>query len=150
MPQSFTCLHYHLVFSTKSREPLIDANLQERLFEYMGGVLRDQRGKLLAAGGMPDHVHLLVSLDKQRGISETIRDLKANSSRWAHETFANQAGFAWQTGYGAFAVSYSNLDVVRDYLARQSEHHPARSFQDEFLELLRRHHIEFDERYMWD
>jgi len=150
MPQSYTCLHYHLVFSTKHREPLINSNWQPRMFEYFGGVLRQQEGKLLAAGGMPDHVHLLAAINKQQSIAATLRDLKASSSRWIHETIPGQLGFSWQTGYGAFAVSFSNLDVVRSYIERQEEHHRTMTYQDELRELLRRHQIEFDERYLFD
>jgi len=149
MPQSFACLHYHLVFSTKDRQPLIDRAWQRRLFEYIGGILHKNDGRLISAGGMPDHVHLLASLNKQQSIADALRDIKANSSGWIHETFADQRGFAWQTSYGAFAVSYSNLTAVQSYVERQEEHHQQRTFQDEFRELLRKHHIQFDERFLW-
>src|SRR5881409_3671628 len=98
MPQSFGSLHFHLVFSTKNRQPLIDAELQARLYEYIGGILRAEKSVLLAAGGMPDHVHLLVSLSRELSISETLRLIKANSSKWIHETFASLPTFAWQAG----------------------------------------------------
>ncbi|HWC88401.1 MAG TPA: IS200/IS605 family transposase [Pirellulales bacterium] len=147
---SFTCLHYHLVFSTKQRQPFIDEAWQQRLFDYIGGILRQQGGVLLAAGGMPDHVHLLATISKSVAIADGLRDIKTNSSKWVHEVIPSQAGFAWQSGYGAFTVSYSALDSVRQYLASQKEHHRVRTFQEEFLELLRRHEIEFDERYLWD
>ena len=137
MPQSFTSLHYHLVFSTKQRQPLLDAVWRPRLFEYIGGTLRTRGGILLSAGGMADHVHFLAAIAKDRSIVETLRDVKANSSRWIHETFADRQGFAWQAGYGAFAVSYSALGAVQKYLDTQEEHHRTRSFQDEFRELLR-------------
>ena len=150
MPQSFTSLHYHLVFSTRGRLAWIDADWQARLYEYIGGIIRQQHGNLLAAGGMPDHVHLLAAVDKQRSIADTLRDIKANSSRWIHETFPKRREFAWQTGYAAFAVSYSNLDAVRSYLESQADHHRQRTFQDELRELLRKHQIEFDERYIWE
>ena len=87
MPQSFVCLHHHLIFATKNRAPLITEDIQPRLFDYIGGILRAQGFALGAAGGMPDHVHLLVSLDKQVSIAQTMRIVKANSSRWVHETF---------------------------------------------------------------
>lgn len=116
----------------------------------MGGVVRQRGGALLAAGGMPDHVHLMASLSKEQSVAAALRDIKANSSRWIHESFADLAEFAWQTGYGAFAVSYSNLDAVRTYVETQEEHHRRRTFQEEFRDMLRKHHIEFDERYLWD
>ena len=124
MPQSFVSLHYHLIFSTKHRLPLISPEVQPRLFEYIGGILQGEGSVLEAAGGMADHVHLLVSLNKQLSVSEALRIIKAGSSRWIHETLpASLSEFAWQAGYGAFTVSYSNRGKVRDYLARQAEHH---------------------------
>jgi REP element-mobilizing transposase RayT len=146
---SFTCLNYHLVFSTKQRQPFIADAWQQRLFEYIGGIIRQQGGVLLAAGGMPDHVHLLAAINKSMSIADSLRDIKTNSSKWVHEEMPNLFGFAWQSGYGAFTVSQSALDSVRRYLAGQKEHHRVRTFQEEFMELLRRHEIAFDERYLW-
>lgn len=147
---SFTCLNYHLVFSTKHRQPLIEEAWQQRLFDYLGGIIRAQGGVLLAAGGMPDHAHLLAAISKSTAIADALRDIKTNSSKWVHEEVAGQTDFAWQAGYGAFTVSYSGIGDVRRYLIGQKEHHRVRSFKEEFLELLRRHEIEFDERYIWD
>jgi putative transposase len=150
MPSSFTCLRYHLIWSTKHREPLITDDMRDRLFEYIGGILRGHGGKLLAAGGMPDHVHLLADISKQQAVADALRDIKTNSSSWVHETFANLRGFAWQTGYGAFTVSHSNTGAVSRYIGHQVEHHRVRTFQEEFMEFLKRHEIEFEERYLWD
>lgn len=150
MPQSFTCLRYHLIWSTKHREHWITEDWRERLFEYIGGILRGNGGKLLAAGGMPDHVHLLADVSKRQAIADAVRDIKANSSKWVHETFEERQAFAWQTGYGAFTVSYSNCESVKRYIARQAAHHGARSFQEEFLEFLRKHEVEFDEKRIWE
>ncbi len=150
MPQSFVCMHCHIVFSTKGREPWLTDELLPRLFAYIGGIVRAHGSVLVAAGGVPDHVHLLVSLSKESSIADLLREIKANSSRWIHETFPDLGGFHWQTGYGAFAVSYSDLDRVEQYVREQPEHHRERTFQEEFLALLRRHRIPFDERYLWD
>jgi REP element-mobilizing transposase RayT len=150
MPQSFGSLYFHIIFSTKNRVPNISDEIQPRLFEYMGGVLRNQDGMLVAAGGIPDHIHLLASLSRQASISNTVRDLKSYSSRWIHETFPSQRLFAWQTGYGAFSVSYSAIDSVRAYLANQKEHHAKQTFQQEFLAILQLHDLQYDERYIWD
>ncbi len=150
MPQSFVSLHVHVVFSTKNRIPLIDDDLQPRLFDYIGGILRGCDSALIAAGGMPDHVHLLCSLGKQASMADIVRAVKANSSKWVHETFDRRRHFAWQSGYGAFAVSYSNIEDVRRYLANQFEHHARRSIKDELRSLLERHNIRYDERYLWD
>jgi REP element-mobilizing transposase RayT len=143
-------MHCHIIFSTKNRDPLLVPNFAPRLFEYIGGTLREQENPLVAAGGMPDHVHLLVSLNKQTAVADAVRDIKSNSSRWIHDTFPKMRGFAWQAGYGAFAVSYSNISRVKKYIAEQAEHHRVRSFQEEFLAYLKRHGMEYDERYVWD
>jgi REP-associated tyrosine transposase len=150
MPQSHASLHCHFIFSTRNREPLIATELQSRLYSYIGGILRDQKCCLVAAGGMPDHVHLLVSLARDLSVAETVRLVKSNSSLWIHQTFPQRHAFAWQSGYGAFAVSYSNIKSVRAYIAGQEEHHSVRTFQEEFREFLQRHEIEWDERYVWD
>ncbi len=124
--------------------------LAGRLYDYIGGTLRGNKCGLLDAGGMPDHVHLLVSLARDLSTADLLRLVKCNSSRWVHETFPGMHGFAWQTGYGAFAVSVSQLDAVKAYIAHQEEHHRTRSYQDEFRAFLRTHGQEWDEQYVWD
>jgi REP element-mobilizing transposase RayT len=150
VPQSFTCLHYHLVFSTRRREPLITPALRPRLYEYLGGVIRAEGGHPVTVGGMPDHVHVLARLSHTRAVADVLRVVKANSSKWAHDTFPAAAGFGWQAGYGAFTVGRSSLDAVRRYIDNQEEHHKERSFQDEFRVMLRQHDLAFDEQYLWD
>lgn len=150
MPQSFASLHCHFVFSTKHREPLIHDELESKLYAYIGGILEKQECRLIAAGGMPDHVHLLVSLSRKLSVAVALRMIKSNSSKWIHEEFPGMSQFRWQDDYGAFAVSYSGINAVKEYFAKQKEHHRKFSFQEEFLELLRRHHLEWDERYVWD
>ncbi len=150
MPQSFACLNCHIIFSTKHREPLLLPDRAPRLYAYIGGAVRAKGSSLTAAGGMPDHVHLLVSLGKQTSAANLVRDIKSNSSRWIHETVSGLSAFAWQAGYGAFSVSRSNLDKLKGYIAGQHEHHRVRSFQEEFLEFLKRHELQYDERYIWD
>jgi REP element-mobilizing transposase RayT len=99
---------------------------------------------------MPDHIHLLASISKELPIADAMRVVKTNSSKWMHETFPEYCSFAWQAGYGAFSVSYSNLDSVKKYIANQEEHHRKVGFKEEFIALLKRHDLEFDERYLWD
>jgi REP element-mobilizing transposase RayT len=150
MPSSYVCLHHHIVFSTKGRQPWLKEDMRERLFQYFGGTIRGLDGVLIAAGGIEDHVHLLVSLSKTHALSDDLRDIKAESSAWIHKTYPSMKGFGWQVGYGAFTVSYSGLARVKEYIANQAEHHRERSFRDEFRALLQRHGIAFDERYIWD
>ena len=233
---TFANLLFHVVFSTKQRTARIHADVQERLYEYIGGIIRDQNGILIEIGGMPDHIHILARLSPTRSclvireraqsdisregvsprflslepgllslrlritrswirenpattgnrlnshessykpcaninltlsnalrlisestyetrpnaVSDTLRLIKANSSKWFNETFPQAAPFAWQRGFGAFSVSQSNSDSVRDYIHNQAEHHRQRTFKDEFRALLIRHGIEFDERFLFD
>jgi putative transposase len=149
MAQSFVSLNYHLIFSTKGREPILSDAIRPRLYEYVGGMLRAGQSKLIAAGSMPDHTHWLVSLHQQSSVAETLRQIKATSSRWIHDQFTEMRHFAWQAGYGALAVSYSNLAAVESYIRGQAEHHRTTTFQEEFLAFLKRHDIAFDERYLW-
>lgn len=148
MAQTYHKLLYHLVFSTKHRAPLIADDWRPDLHAFIGGVVRKRRGELLAAGGVPDHIHLLVRLAADRAVSDVVRDIKAVSSGWRHE--AGDLGFAWQGGYGAFTVSPSVVPDIEAYIGNQPEHHRGRTFQDEFRLMLRRHGIEYDERYLWD
>ena len=117
-------------------------------FRYIGGTLRGEGCALIAAGGVPDHVHLLASLSREISVAELLRRIKSHSSKWIHETDPQRRDFAWQAGYGAFAVSYSHLDHVKAYLAGQVEHHRTVTFQEEFRAFLKRHDITYDERYL--
>lgn len=148
MAQTFTRLLLHGVFSTKHRAPLIGDDWRVDLHAYIGGIARHRNTELVAAGSVEDHVHLLLRFPTTVSVSDLMRDIKTNSSAWRHGT--GDRGFGWQNGYGGFTVSPSMVpDVVR-YLSRQRGHHQRQSFQEEFVELLKRHEIEFDERYLWD
>ena len=149
MPQSLANVLVHIVFSTKNRQPQIDVDWRLRLHEYIGGVLRNNSSALIAAGGMPDRVHLLISLGRTLSIADALRLIKTSSSGWVHDEIGFPE-FQWQNGYGAFAVSYSNIEQVKAYIANQESHHRTRTFQDEFRELLTRHGLKWDERYVWD
>ena len=148
MPSTHLSLHYHLVFSTKDRAPTIAAAWRERLHAYIGGVVRNVEGVPEAIGGVADHVHLLIGLRATARLASVARDVKAVSSRWVHDEIGERA-FAWQEGYGAFTVSPSRIKEVREYIARQEEHHRKRTFREEYIELLQRSGVEYDERYLW-
>jgi putative transposase len=150
MAQSLTNLLYHLVFSTKHRQPLIVPNLRPELYKYLGGIIRGEGGILLEIGGMPDHVHLVAKLKADVSVADMLRRIKANSSKWVNQQRKQRQRFSWQAGYGAFTVSQSQLTAVGKYVHTQEEHHRKKSFQEEFLQLLKKHHIEYDERYLWD
>ena len=150
MSQSYCCLLYHITFSTKEREPWLREDMRARVHQYLGGAVRDERGVPILINGTTDHVHILSKLRQDKAISDVLRSIKANSSGWIHRTFPNCAAFHWQTGYGAFTVSQSQADKVRQYIAGQQEHHRRVPFKEEFLALLRKHEIEYDARYIWE
>ena len=150
MSQTFTSLYIHFVFRTKERHRTIDPSIQPVIYEYIGGIIRNKGGVLLAAGGMADHIHLLVSMPKNVSVVDFIRDVKANSSRWMHWKYRFQEKFAWQAGYAAFSVSYSNLEDVEKYIKGQKNHHRALKFKEEVMLFLKKHNLPYDERYMWD
>ena len=150
MPHSYCSQLTHCVFSTKERLPIITPKLQERLFAYIGGIARENKIKLIAAGGIEDHVHLLLSLTRTVSISKAMQLIKGGSSKWIHETFPEHSSFEWQEGYGAFSVSMSNKGKVIAYINNQHEHHKKQDFKSEFISFLKRHEIEYDERYVFD
>jgi putative transposase len=150
LAHTFTNLLAHVIFSTKDRLPLINPIIKPRLLAYMGGIIRTLDGIAIAIDGTADHVRLLIKQPTTVTMADLMRTLKTNASRWVHETWPSEHAFAWQTGYGAFSVSQSNADTVRDYIANQEDHHRAVSFQEEFITFLKRHGIEYDERYIWE
>ena len=149
MPKSYTNLLYHIVFSTRDRRPIITAERRLRLYDYVGGIIRELGGIALAIGSIEDHLHLLAKLRPDKALSDLLRDLKANSSGWMHSVFPDANDFYWQKGYGAFTVSASQAPEVCRYIADQERHHQTRSFRDEFVTMLRVNDIEFDERFLW-
>ena len=149
MSKSYANLIYHFVFSTKDRRPLITSDREERLHQYIGGIVRNLGGISLGINGMDDHVHVVAKLRPDKSITDVVRDLKANSSGWMHDVFPAAADFGWQRGYGAFTVSTSQVAPVRNYVANQKIHHAGRSFEEEFVELLVKNEIDFDMKYLW-
>ena len=144
MPSTYTQNFYHAVFSTRNRVPLITPNLEERLYPFIGGIVRDLRCTPLAINGMPDHVHVLARYRADLSHSDLLRHIKGRSSTWINETWPEVGRFSWQEGYGGFTISKSVVPDVEAYIARQKEHHKRQDFKEEFLELLRLHGVEFD------
>jgi REP element-mobilizing transposase RayT len=147
---SYASLYFHCVFSTKERRPFITPDLRDRLWPFLGGIARQNIMKAIEIGGVEDHVHILLSLPSTMAIAKAMQLIKGGSSKWIHETFSEHRDFAWQDEYGAFSVSVSQLDKIIKYIRGQEAHHRKRSFQEEFLELLQKHRIEYDERYLWE
>ena len=150
MAGTYVKLLYHIIFSTKKGVDIIRPEIEERLIQYMGGILRANKGKLFAANTVPNHIHLYISMRSEPSIADMLRLIKTNSSKWIHETFHDMQDFAWQRGYGAFSVSPSNEDRVIGYIKNQKQHHTKVDFREEFLKFLHRYNIEYDERYIWD
>jgi putative transposase len=145
MGDTYTQLRYHLVFSTKHRMPWISPQVRDSLYDYMGGIVRANDGTLLAAGGMPDHVHLLAGWGTTMSVAQMLKLVKGISSKWMNDQpEAPPGGFSWQAGYGAFSVSASKVPEVRAYILRQEQHHRKVSFQEEFMALLKKHGVGFD------
>ncbi len=149
MPHSFNSVLLHVVFSTKRRRPDITAEIQPRLWSYLGGMARERKIKALAIGGFDDHIHLLLSLPATLAPAKAIQELKAGSSKWIHDSYPNRQLFAWQEGYGAFSIGISQVEGTVEYIANQAEHHKKIDFQQEFIIFLNKHGIEYDERYLW-
>jgi REP element-mobilizing transposase RayT len=147
---SYVSQYSHCVFSTKDRRQLITRDVQERIWNYMGGIAREHDLLPVEIGGTTDHVHLLLSLPATQSVAKAMQVIKAVSSKWIHETFPDKRSFGWQTKYGAFSVSTSQVDKIITYIRGQELQHRKMSFQEEFRALLQKHNIPFDERYLWD
>jgi REP element-mobilizing transposase RayT len=150
MSQSLARNLIHLIFSTKRRERFITQEVRRHLHAHMAGVLQDLDCPAVAIGSVPDHVHILFSLDKDRALSAVVMEVKRSSSKWIKSQGEEFRQFRWQSGYGGFSISKSAVASVRSYIANQAKHHRRMTFQEEFREFLRRYEIEFEERYVWD
>ena len=140
----------HYVFSTKHRQKLITPELEPRLWPYLGGIARENNMKAISIGGTDDHIHMLLSLPATISVAKAVQLIKGGSSKWVHDQFAQYRDFGWQEGYGAFTIGISQADETISYIQKQKEHHLKATFQDEFVKILKKHGIEYDERYIWD
>ncbi len=150
MPQSLARLHVHLIFSTKGRERLLTESIRAPLHAYTAKVLSGLGCPVLMINSVEDHVHILFDLARTIALSEAVEDVKKSSSKWLKSHGPEFVRFSWQAGYGAFAVSESNVSAVQEYIANQQEHHQRKSFQEEYRSFLEKHRVTYDERYVWD
>jgi len=150
MPQSLSFLLVHLVFGTKDRAPVLDAEVRPKLHAYLATVARNADCECFRVGGVADHVHLAIRLARTVAAANLVEELKTSSSKWLKSQSPALAGFAWQRGYGAFSVGPSDLDALLHYVDNQEEHHRTRTFQEEYRAFLKKYGIAFDERYVWD
>ena len=150
MAQSLSKVLLHIIFSTKNREPWLDSNVRPRMHAYLATICRDAGTDFVRVGGVSDHVHIVTTLARTLPQAQLIEEIKKASSKWVKALDARYRGFFWQRGYAAFSVSPSQLDSVLEYVNKQQEHHRTRTFQEEYRELLRKHGVNFDERFVRD
>lgn len=150
MPNTYSQLYIHVVFAVKRRENLIASDWKTNLFKFMNGIVVNKRDKIMCLNGVSDHVHILLSISPATRISDIVRDIKANSSRWINENKLIRGKFEWQNGFGAFSVSPVRVDRTIDYIKNQENHYKQKSFREEYLRLLKLSGVEFDERYIFE
>ena len=150
MADTYHSLLYHLVFSTKSRVGYITPEIRPRLHDYLGGIVRGEKGVVYEIGGTTDHVHLFIRYRADDALANLVRNVENKSSLWIHSTFPELRDFAWQKGYAAFSVSFSHADAVSRYIAHQERHHKRQDFKTELLALFDRHQMEYDLKYVFD
>ncbi len=150
MANTYSQIYIQIVFAVKGRENLIGRDWKDELYKYITGIVKNHHQKLLAIGGVADHVHILLNIKPNIALSDLVRDIKANSSRFINEKRFVRGKFSWQEGFGAFSYSISQLDDVIRYVQNQEEHHRETSFKDEYLKYLKRFDIEFDENYVFE
>jgi REP element-mobilizing transposase RayT len=151
MSQSLVRIYAHLIFSTKNRQPFLrDKGIRGECHAYLAGACRNLGSPSLIVGGVDDHVHILCFLSKVQPISDVIRELKRESSQWLKTKGPELASFYWQSGYGGFSISPSHVEGLKEYIAKQEEHHRQETFQDELRRFLKKYGLEYDERYVWD
>jgi putative transposase len=148
MPQSFVQFYAHIVFHTKNNINLIDAEIEKELHPYLGGILKNYKSIPIQIGGTSDHIHLLCTLPKTMALADLLEEIKKSSSKWIKLKGPEYRNFYWQDGYGGFSVSHSQVNIVKNYIINQKQHHQKTSFLEEYKNLLNENGVEFDERYL--
>jgi putative transposase len=150
MPQSLTKIYIHIVFSTKNRQHLITDDIQNELFDYLGGICKQLECNPVRVGGYKNHVHILCILSKKITLIKLIEEIKKSSSKWIKTKGQEFSKFYWQDGYSAFSVNPSQIDIVTKYINNQEEHHRKKSFEEECRTFFKKYGVEYDEKYVWD
>lgn len=150
MANTYSQLYIHIVFAVKGRQNLISANWKEEIYKYITGIVTNKEQKLIAINGMPDHIHILIGLKPDKSISDLVRDIKANSSKFINDKRWINGKFEWQTGFGAFTYGHSQLTNIIKYIENQEEHHKTRTFKDEYIAFLKLFNIDFKNEYVFD
>ncbi|MBI2436145.1 MAG: IS200/IS605 family transposase [Candidatus Magasanikbacteria bacterium] len=149
MPNTYTQLFTHIVFSTKERRKLLTPQIRAELYPYMSGIAQGKNFTIVSVNGIDDHVHAILLLPTNISVSEAVQSIKGNSSKWINDKFFTHRIFSWQEGYGAFSVSSSQVEIVKHYIENQEEHHKNIDFKTEYRQLLEKHGITFEEKYLF-
>ena len=150
MPQSLVKNYLHITFSTKNRQPLIDSDIEEELFNYLGGICKSLECYPVIVGGHKNHIHILCLLSQKVLLMKLVEELKSHSSKWIKTKGDKYRNFYWQNGYGAFSVNPTEIEVVKTYILNQKEHHRNRTYEEEYLAFLKKYNVDYNERYLWD
>ncbi|CAN5333936.1 IS200/IS605 family transposase [soil metagenome] len=150
MANTYSQIYIQIVFAVHGRENLIKSEWKEELYKYIAGIIKNRKQKLLAIGGTADHIHILVGIEPNIALSDLVRDIKSNSSRFINERKFVRGKFYWQEGFGAFSYSRSQIDVVIKYIQNQEKHHAKKSFKEEYKDFLQRFAVEYDEKYLFE
>ena len=150
MANTYTQLYFHIVFAVKGRSNYISEQWKDELYKYISGIIANKDQKLMIVNGVPNHIHLLIGTKPNCNLSDLIRDIKANSSKWINEKKFTNFHFEWQTGFGAFTVSQSGVPKAIEYIKNQEEHHRKKTFKEEYVEFLKAYQIDFKDEYLFD
>jgi putative transposase len=150
MSGTFSQIYIHVIFAVKGRENLISGTWREELYKYIAGIIRNKEQKPIIVGGMADHIHILIGLRPAMTISDLVRDIKNNSSKFINDRKLVNGRFSWQEGYGVFSYSHSDVETVYNYILNQESHHHRRTFKEEYSDLLRAYEVKYDEKYLFE
>jgi putative transposase len=150
MAGTFSKIYIHVVFAVKGRECLIQKEWEERLYQYITGIIRAKEQKLIAINGMPDHIHIFIGMKPSCCLSDLVREVKKSSNDFINENKLSKFKFSWQEGYGAFSYSHSQIDAVAKYILNQKKHHRKITFKEEYVNFLKKFEIEHDEKYLFN
>ena len=150
MANSYSQIYIQVVFAVKNRESLIMSDWEERLYQYITGIIQNKGQKLLAINGMPDHVHIFLGMKPDCCLSDLIREVKKASNEWINENKLTPGKFYWQEGFGAFSYSHSQIDTVIKYVLNQKEHHKKKTFKEEYMDFLKKYEIKYNEKYLFE
>jgi putative transposase len=150
MANTYSKSYFQIVFAVKFRQSLISRNWKEELYKYITGIIQAHGHKLLAVGGMPDHIHIFIGYNLNHLIPHLVEEIKTSTNAWINRQKLCPDGFAWQKGYGAFTYSWRQIDTIINYIMTQEEHHKSKSFKDEYVDLLIQNSIEYDQNYLFE